>query len=208
MPRPDTATTASIYLRVLRFRRRGAKSHGQLPTAWVENRVLTVPLIQVAVVPHSRCATACHGAMCITSSEQYPPSLAVAPHHPDTEAEASPCYRRLPHSAEADGGSSGIVNAQVIRAHRALKPDPRRGPETAPRDGVSQGLTQAPFAVDSPRWLDRCSGPPRRYGTGRLGWRVYDPRLPPLSSSQRRIVSQSQTETRPGGGSSAVVARL
>src|SRR5580765_2355718 len=44
MPRPDTATTASVYLRVLCFRGRGAKSHGQLLTTRVENRVLSVPL--------------------------------------------------------------------------------------------------------------------------------------------------------------------
>jgi cytochrome c peroxidase len=39
------------------------------------------PFIQVAVVPHSRCATSCHAAMCVTSLDQYPPKLAVVAHH-------------------------------------------------------------------------------------------------------------------------------
>jgi hypothetical protein len=44
VPRPDTATPAPKDLRVLRCRGRGAQGHRQLLTAWMENRVLTVPL--------------------------------------------------------------------------------------------------------------------------------------------------------------------
>jgi hypothetical protein len=51
MSRPGTAITAPIYLRVLRFLGCGTQSHGQLPTAWVENCVLTISLD-----PGSRCA--------------------------------------------------------------------------------------------------------------------------------------------------------
>src|SRR5687768_1491331 len=51
MPRPLTATTASIDFRLLHFGRRSAKSYGQFLTAWVENRKLTLPL------DPSRCRT-------------------------------------------------------------------------------------------------------------------------------------------------------
>jgi len=73
MPRPLTATTASIDFRLLHFGRRSAKSYGQFLTAWVENRKLTLPL------DPSRCRTPFALRNSLPRRHDASPLLTVAP---------------------------------------------------------------------------------------------------------------------------------